>query len=119
MRPVGGGAMRALLAGETVHILRPEFDYSTGDAVATWSRERVDGVLVGPASTSGIADAMRPEGTRTVYRLAFPKGYSRSLRGCRVEISGEVFEVRGDPRPVRRRLLSRWSMEAEAVRCDG
>lgn len=111
--------MERLLTGETVYVLRPMFDYSTGDAVRTWSRERVDGVLVGPASSSDIADAMRPEGVRTVYRLAFPKGYAGSLRGCRVEISGEEFDVRGDPRPVRRRLLSRWSMEAEAVKCDG
>ena len=56
-------------------------------------------VLVAPGTTSDVAGSIRPDGVEVIYTLHWPKGDSRSLRGKRVEVRGELLTVVGDPRP--------------------
>lgn len=108
------------MQGMEITVKRPRVDYATGEAVTTWESETVGGVLVCPGATSDLADAMRPNGDRIAYTLAFPKGYSGgSLRGARVTVAGEDFEVQGDPRPVPVNCPTRWNMSVEVVAVDG
>ena len=57
-----------------------------------------DGVLVAPSSTSDL-EAERPDGVMRRLQLHFPKTWTTSLRGCYVEVGGDVFRVIGDPWP--------------------
>ena len=108
------------MQGMEITVKRPSTDYSTGEAVTTWESETGGDGLACPGSTSDLADAMRPNGDRIAYTLAFPKGYAGgSLRGARVVIGGEEFEVQGDPRPVPLNCPTRWNMSAEVVAVDG
>ena len=56
---------------------------------------------------------------RAAYTLAFPKGYDKSLRNCRVVVDGEEYAIAGDPRPRRENCPTAWWTVAEAVRADG
>lgn len=110
-----------MLRGETVAVLRPLATGSDafGAPTVEWEREEVADVLVAPSSTSDLG-ADRPEGSASSIALHFPKSYAKSLRGCRVEALGGVWEVSGDPAPFMGHLTpGRWNREAEAVRIDG
>lgn len=107
------------MTGRSVDVLRPAVDYVDGDPLTTWRRERVCDVLVMPAETADATDADRPDGTRVAVSCAFPKVFSRSLRGCELDIDGERFAVEGDPRPVAANCPTRWNRNVKAVRCDG
>lgn len=61
--------------------------------------EEVAGVVARPSSTSDLG-ADRPEGTRAGATFAFPKSYSKPLKGCTVTWGGDDYCVVGDPRPV-------------------
>lgn len=92
--------MREMLPGEEVVVLRPSVtrddlgEPTFGEPV----REAVSPVLVQPGATADMA-AERPNGDSVAYTLHFPKTYRASLRGCSVEVRGEVFDVVGDPMP--------------------
>lgn len=66
--------------------------------VFEWRDEDPVRVIVVPGATADL-DASRPEGVAVSYTLHFPKGFSGSLRGCRVKVRGEWLSVVGDPKP--------------------
>lgn len=108
-----------VLRGESLEVVRVSVSYADGERVESTERETVDNVLVCPGATAdGAADA-RPDADRVAYTLAFPKGYDKSLRNCRVVIDGREFAVVGDPRPCRGNCPTQWWLRAEAERVDG
>lgn len=115
------GNLPSLLHGETVAVLTPSYGYDEHmEQVETWEREEVANVLVAPGSTSDIDDSARPYGTRAVFTLGFPKTFSKPLRGCRVEVRGEVYSVIGDPQPNNAdNCPTAWWYTAEVEAIDG
>lgn len=111
--------MRPLLKGRAVEVLRVAVDYVDGERVEGVERETVQNVLVCPASTTDADGNARPDADRAAYTLAFPKGYDKSLRNCRVVVDGEEYAIAGDPRPRRENCPTAWWTVAEAVRADG
>ena len=113
--------MNRRLAGQTVTVRRPAhegFD-DMGEQVTRFIDEEVADVLVAAGATSDSRESNRPDGTSVEYTLAFPKAYSKSLRGCRVIVEGDEFEVVGDPRPHPAHCPTRWNRKAEVTRLDG
>lgn len=109
------------LRGEPVAVIRPVDAYDESrDRVRTWGApETVNDVLVAPSSTEDVAGSAR-DGDRLVLQLCFPQGFTESLRGCRIEVRGELFDVLGDPRQQERwNCPTRWGMVAEARRVQG
>lgn len=81
--------------------------------------EEVGGVLPQPGATADLA-AERPDGVSVDMTFHFPRGYSKSLRGCRVTYGGKRYEVVGDPQPTMPELTpGPFGLTAEAVRVDG
>lgn len=111
--------MRPLLKGRSVEVLRVTVDYVDGERIEAVERETVPNVLVCPASTTDADGNARPDADRAAYSLAFPKGYDKSLRNCRVVIDGCEYAIAGDPRPCRENCPTAWWTVAEAVRSDG
>lgn len=92
--------MSWLLRGTAVSVAHPNITVDEfGDPIESNVQvDYVDDVLVQPGSTSDL-DATRPNGVEVSFTLHFPKTYTKSLRGCSVEVFGETYEVIGDPRP--------------------
>lgn len=67
-------------------------------APGEWAPEEVVGVLPQPGGTSDL-DASRPEGVSVDMTFHFPKGYTASLKGCRIAYGGRTYRVIGDPQP--------------------
>lgn len=111
--------MRGLLRGQGVEVIRATVSYVDGERVESTERETVGGVLVCPGATVNSAANARPDADRVAYTLAFPKGYDKSLRSCRVVIHGREYRVMGDPQPCRENRLKRFWMQAEVERVDG
>lgn len=85
---------------ETVTVLTPVEGAADPFGAPNLSYTEQDvGCLVYEAGTDDVTDTNRPDGTKAVYGVHFPKGFDQSLRGCRLRIRGEVFDVEGDPRP--------------------
>ena len=112
-----------LLSGEDVEVFKPSYSHNeAGDESVSWPESGivVGDVLVSPADASSVEDSNRPHGTRAAMRLAFPKGFGSSLRGCRVKVRGRTFEVVGDPRPNQaQNCPTRWWYTAEVEAVDG
>lgn len=109
------------MTGESVTVLRPvqSGEDAFGRAMVEWVPEQVGGVLVAPGPTSD-AGAERPDGVRSTIRLHIPKGYTASLRGCRVEALGRAWDVVGDPLPMPDGLCpGPWDREVEGVAAYG
>lgn len=87
-------------------------------------RERVDGILVAPGSTSD-GDASRPAGTRVALTLYWPRGHHERLSGATVELGGVwsgTYRVVGDPMPYPDEMLPPGCphcMVVEVERSDG
>lgn len=111
--------MRGLLEGRSVEVVRAAVSYVDGERVESTERERVDNVLVCPGTTADSAANARPDADRVAYTLAFPKGYDKTLRNCRVVIGGREFAVIGDPQPCRENCPTAWWMKVEVERVDG
>lgn len=114
-------ALPQLLTGETVTVLTPSTTYDANmDETTTWTQQTVDNVVVAPGSTSDVVDSTRPHGTRAALTLAFPRGFSSSLRGCRVQVRGAVYDVIGDPQPnTSANCPTQWWYTAEVEAVDG
>lgn len=109
----------------TATVLRPIFDGTDrlGDALRVGtSEETVAGVLVTPVAFSDLEEA-RQNGTESHLTVHFPKGYTSSLAGCDVELTGRyegTYRVVGDPLPfMERNTPTKWNYPAEVVRVDG
>lgn len=57
----------------------------------------VSNVLVAPTSTTDLSGSIRPDGDSTTLNLYFPKSFTGALRGARVIVRGETYDVQGDP----------------------
>ena len=110
---------RSLLRGQPVEVVRVNVDYIDGERVETVERETVQNVLVSPGATADSAANARPDADKVAYTLAFPRGYDKSLRGCRVAIDGAEYAVSGDPKLLRRNCPTAWWMTCEVTRTDG
>lgn len=114
--------MELSIDGETVAVMRRErvgTDRFGAPEWGAWVREEVPGVL---AQVGGTADleASRPAGVRADMTFHFPASYEPSLKGCRIEYRGRVYEVEGDPRPyAAANCPPPWNRAAEAVSVDG
>lgn len=111
--------MRGLLRGQGVEVVRVTVSYVDGERVESTERETVDGVLVCPGATADSAASARPDADRVAYTLAFPKGYDKPLRNCRIIIHGRECRVMGDPQPCRENCPTRFWMQVEVSRVDG
>lgn len=111
--------MRGLLMGQSVEVIRIKASYVDGERVESTERETVQNVLVCPGATADSVANARPDADRVAFTLAFPKGYDKSLRSCRVVIGGREYRVMGDPQPCRENRLKRFWMQAEVERVDG
>lgn len=113
--------MSRRIAGRTVTVRRPAHDGfdDMGEQATGFVDEEVADVLVAAGATSDSRESNRPNGTSVDYTLAFPKAYSKSLRGCRVVVGGEEFAVVGDPRPHPANCPTRWNRTVEVTRVDG
>lgn len=118
-----------LIAGEAVTVLTPSVGYDEHmEEVETWEREEVQNVLVAPGSTSDVEESARPDGTRAVFTLGFPKTFCKSLRGCRVVVrcpaggdeAEHTYAVIGDPQPYTpENVPGPWNYTAEVEAVDG
>lgn len=70
-----------------------EFDHP----VYTETPVIVENVLVAPASTTEILDALNLTGKKVVYDIAIPKGDSHTWQDCRVDFFGQSWRVIGLP----------------------
>lgn len=111
--------MRGLLRGQSVEVIRVKVSYVDGERVESTERETVQNVLVCPGATADSAANARPDADRVVYTLAFPNGYDKPLRNCRVVIHGREYRVMGDPQPCRENCPTRWWMRTQVERVDG
>lgn len=109
----------SLLIGRATDVIRATVSYVDGERVESTERETVQNVLVCPGATADSATNARPDTDRVAYTLAFPKGYDKSLRNCRVVIGGREYRVMGDPQPCRENCPTRWWMRVEVERADG
>lgn len=111
--------IRGLLRGRSVEVIRVKASYVDGERVESTERETVQNVLVCPGATADGATNARPDTDRVVYTLAFPKGYDKQLRNCRVVIGGREHRVIGDPQPCRENCPTAWWLRVEVERVDG
>ena len=111
--------MRGLLRGQDVEVVRVKASYVDGERVESTERETVQNVLVCPGAPADSATNARPDADRVVYTLAFPNGYDKPLRNCRVVIHGREYRVMGDPQPCRENCPTRWWMRTQVERVDG
>ena len=111
--------IRGLLRGRSVEVIRVKVSYVDGERVESTERETVGGVLVCPGATADSAANARPDADRVAYTLAFPKGYDKPLRNCRIVIHGREYRVMGDPQPCRENCPTRFWMQAEVECVDG
>ena len=111
--------IRGLLKGQSVEVIRVKVSYVDGERVESTERETVQNVLVCPGATADSATNARPDADRVAYTLAFPKGYDKSLRNCRVVIGGREYRVMGDPQPCRENCSTAWWLRVEVERVDG
>ena len=78
-----------LISTESVTVTTPVVDFdSLGEPIERGSvNTAIEGVVVCPGATSEL-DASRPDGTEVAYTLCFPKSFTASLKGCRVNVRG-------------------------------
>ena len=111
--------IRWLLRGQSVEVIRVKVSYVDGERVESTERETVHNVAVCPGVTADSAANARPDADRVAYTLAFPKGYDKQLRNCRIVIYGREYRVMGDPQPCRENCPTRFWMQVEVERVDG
>ena len=111
--------IRGLLKGQSVEVIRVKVSYVDGERVESTERETVHNVAVCPGVTADSAANARPDADRVAYTLAFPKGYDKQLRNCRIVIYGREYRVMGDPQPCRENCPTRFWMQVEVERVDG
>ena len=111
--------MHGLLRGRSVEVVRIKASYVDGERVESTERETVQNVLVCPGATADSVANARPDADRVAFTLAFPKGYDKPLRSCRVVINGREYRVMGDPQPCLENCPTAWWLRVEVERLDG
>lgn len=114
------------MLGETVTVWRKSQTGTDcmGEPAFSWEAEEVCNCLVRPLSGGDLADALRPDGVRAAYEIAFPKDYEGrgDLRGCKVTFrdmdEGQALLISGSP-GITRPCPTEWDTTAEAGRTDG
>lgn len=112
--------MFSLIPDEEVAVIREAAALDDlGEPVGSEASREAVRCVVCPGSTSDLG-AERPNGVRIAYTLHFPKTYKGDLRGCSVEVRGDVFGVVGDPmRTAEAATPGPWNMAVEVARADG
>lgn len=111
-----------MIKGETVTVYRPGATLTDafGAPVKTWTAETVENVVRHPAEAKDYTESNRPEGTIIGWVLHFPKTYTASLRECRVEVEGELYDIEGDPQAYMLvNTPTPWNRRAFAIRTEG
>lgn len=118
-----------MLRGRAMTVWRRELGGTDamGEDTVVWVPETVENVLWGPTrseSLSVVAGGLdaggRTRGTRDTITAHFPKTYTESLSGCRLEAYGRCWDVIGDPQPHLDHLApGRWNRTVVARRVDG
>lgn len=117
------------MLGEVVSVLtrRRTGEDEMGEPVYAWDAERVPNVLVRPLAGSELGDALRPDGVRVRYVLAFPKSYAGDLSHARVALVERGMDE-GDPEAALRvtgntdktpQSPIAWDRSVEVGRVDG
>ena len=114
-----------MIIGTSVKVLRPgasTVDRFNNNVKPTYNEETVDNVLIAPGATDDL-QASRPEGVTVAYSLHFPKTYTGSLEGCKVELPAPwsgVYRVIGDPREyMNTNTPTNWHMPVEVEVAHG
>lgn len=110
-----------LLDTVTVTVARPVSGAPDpfGQPTVTWEEETVQGVLATPGTTSDLA-ADRPDGVSVDMTFHFPRGYARSLAGCRITHAGRTYSIIGDPQASMETLTpGAWSLTVETEAVNG
>lgn len=94
-----------------------------GNPVETFDKGTdVNGLLVSPSDTSDL-DAERIFGDSTTLTVHFPKTWTSSLRGCRLQLFGAwagVYRIIGDPVPyIADNTPGDWWLPVQVVEVDG
>lgn len=117
------------MLGETVSVLtrRKAGEDAMGEPVYEWDAESVENVLVRPLMGSELSDALRPDGVRVRYVLAFPKSYEGDLSHARVALVArgmdaddpdEALRVTGNTDKTPQSPVA-WDRNVEVGRVDG
>lgn len=99
---------------------------SMGEPEYEWASENVSGVLVKPLEGEELNDALRPDGIRVSYRLAFPKAYTKDLTHTRIALVErqdstdleKAFRV-SKPADTLKACPTSWNRVVEIGRVDG
>lgn len=113
--------MMCLISGETVTVRNAaqSFDELGEPAGETVTETAVENVVVCPGATADL-DSTRPNGVTVAYTLCFPKSFTASLKGCRVNVRGAEYRVIGDPqRYDPANTPGDWNLTVEVGRTDG
>ena len=112
--------MVSLIPDEEVSVIRESSKLDDlGEPVGSEASREAVRCVVCPGATSDLG-ADRPNGVQVAYTLHFPKTYRGDLRGCSVEVRGEVFDVVGDPmRTAEAATPGPWNRAVEVARADG
>lgn len=110
------------MIGETVIV--EELGEAAGDPygkpIHTVFESEVPNVLVAPGATRDVIESNRTDGARVAYTLYFPKSYTGSLEGKRVNVRGEWLDVIGSPRRYDPATTpTAWNMVVEVAKVDG
>ena len=84
--------------------------------------KRLDGVLVSPADVEAHlvpSDITLPVNASVHYRLDIPKDYTVRLRGQKVEVRGELYDVADKPAYIEGNTPGYWNRYALAYRLEG
>lgn len=109
-------------ASVTVHHPAVESYDRLGNPVDTWTTETVSDVLIAPGATESL-EASRPEGVQVAFSLHFPKAWTGSLEGCKVELPvpwGGTYRVIGSPQSyMDENTPTRWNRTVEVEVAHG
>lgn len=117
------------MLGEVVAVLtrRKAGEDEMGEPVYAWDAETVQDVLVRPLQGKELNEALRPDGIRVRYALAFPKTYTGDLSHARVALVArgmdagkpeEALRVTGNADKTPQSPLM-WDRTVEVGRADG
>lgn len=111
-----------VIKGETIDVFVPssQVQDAFGAPIKTYTKVSVDNVVRHPAEAEDYTDTNRPEGTVIGWVLHFPKTYTASLRECKVEVEGQMYDIEGDPQAYMLvNTPTPWNRKAYAVRTEG